>query len=607
MYKVMIQSQGASGKVYVKAGAEANRIPSGLNLGGFCMMRMQDSVLFFHRLKLRNDTFFRLNYLHTDVDKMIITARLALNDLHLSGSYERAITDKDPSNLFYRPTFGNIIFLLRNVQYQMEGRYRLVQNKLMVENIISNIHVPEALMNYVVNGTLQTPEKLQVKSIEEFVNKIRIDMDKWLKHYFNDYLLYFELGPAGSDSSLREYDVKKAYELNTFVDQSITAMRKRLFEIRCANVKIPNFQIFTINGMEIKLRDGVVRGLDSMHRRSVATGKDSDGKMRKVDVVIGFSNLKVEYKYDATLAPGTTVMHGMFILTADDLTASLDISLVSEPEFVDLKFDFLEQPKPESLVVEGPINRRIANIRHLLENHIISLMSNMLYYQITMLKTLTHCAPKLIPHMDPGDDYDPSADENAAKKEADYAANRQDSIEIEIPGKPGKPRKRMKIQYGEKFALIDLGDILGSPTSPPDRKEDSPQDHDDKPHDIIDTQLTENTLKPVFPYGLSRVDSAEVVINKEGVPKTFHIKYNENFDVNDNRNAKQGTLDDTEDKEEATKKRTMRINRNLREKKAKFVLSKILRDKRNGILRNKSLVKMALPVPDQKDQKVKYP
>lgn len=41
----MIQSQGASGKVYVKAGAEANRIPSGLNLGGFCMMRMQDSVL----------------------------------------------------------------------------------------------------------------------------------------------------------------------------------------------------------------------------------------------------------------------------------------------------------------------------------------------------------------------------------------------------------------------------------------------------------------------------------------------------------------------------------------------------------------------------------
>lgn len=38
-------------------------------------------------------------------------------------------------------------------------------------------------------------------------------------------------------------------------------------------------------------------------------------------------------------------MHGMFILTADDLTASLDFSLVKEPEFVDLKFDFLEQPK----------------------------------------------------------------------------------------------------------------------------------------------------------------------------------------------------------------------------------------------------------------------
>lgn len=47
----------------------------------------------------------------------------------------------------------------------------------------------------------------------------------------------------------REYDVKKAFELNKFVDQSIIAMRKRLFEIKCANVKIPNFQIFTINGM----------------------------------------------------------------------------------------------------------------------------------------------------------------------------------------------------------------------------------------------------------------------------------------------------------------------------------------------------------------------
>lgn len=41
----MLQSQGASGKVYVKSGGDANRIPSGLNLGGFCMMRMKDSVL----------------------------------------------------------------------------------------------------------------------------------------------------------------------------------------------------------------------------------------------------------------------------------------------------------------------------------------------------------------------------------------------------------------------------------------------------------------------------------------------------------------------------------------------------------------------------------
>lgn len=62
--------------------------------------------------------------------------------------------------------------------------------------------------------------------------------------------------------------MKKAYELNKFVDQSIIAMRKRLFEIRCANVKIPNFQIFTINGM---VRNNVYNNIYSTSYNKLST------------------------------------------------------------------------------------------------------------------------------------------------------------------------------------------------------------------------------------------------------------------------------------------------------------------------------------------------
>lgn len=56
-------------------------------------------------------------------------------------------------------------------------------------------------------------------------------------------------------SFFREYEVKKAYEINNFVDKAIVSMRKRLFQIRCADVKIPDFSIFTINGMVICFTD----------------------------------------------------------------------------------------------------------------------------------------------------------------------------------------------------------------------------------------------------------------------------------------------------------------------------------------------------------------
>ncbi|CAG9786850.1 unnamed protein product [Diatraea saccharalis] len=44
--------------------------------------------------------------------------------------------------------------------------------------------------------------------------------------------------------------------------------------------------------MEIALKQGRLRGLDSIYRRSVATGTHV-GKIRTVDAVVGFSNLKI--------------------------------------------------------------------------------------------------------------------------------------------------------------------------------------------------------------------------------------------------------------------------------------------------------------------------
>lgn len=64
---------------------------------------------FFHRMKLRNDTYFRLNSLHNDLSNMIVTIDLGLNDLHLKGAYERSLNaEKKPSVLIYTPTFGQV-------------------------------------------------------------------------------------------------------------------------------------------------------------------------------------------------------------------------------------------------------------------------------------------------------------------------------------------------------------------------------------------------------------------------------------------------------------------------------------------------------------------
>lgn len=59
-------------------------------------------------MKLRNNTHFRVDTLHNDFSNMVLTAKLSLNDLHILGAYERVLTESDPSELFYKPTFGEV-------------------------------------------------------------------------------------------------------------------------------------------------------------------------------------------------------------------------------------------------------------------------------------------------------------------------------------------------------------------------------------------------------------------------------------------------------------------------------------------------------------------
>ncbi|XP_028168374.1 uncharacterized protein LOC114358573 [Ostrinia furnacalis] len=197
-------------------------------------------------MKLRNNTRFRINYLHTNLKDLEIRTQLSLHDLHLVGSYERAITDNDPSILYYVPTFG-------------QADAAICLTKVLIHQVV--------------------------------------------------------------------------------------------------------------------------------------------------------------YKYNAQLSNGMPPLNGLMIMTADELTSHMAMQLVKEPETVDLRFDFIRQMKPESLTIEGPANRMIANFKHILEHHIISLMTNALIHNIRSLSTLTRCHPILFGHVDEGQEQETEEEEEKPRPE----------------------------------------------------------------------------------------------------------------------------------------------------------------------------------------------
>ncbi|XP_026499816.2 uncharacterized protein LOC113403471 [Vanessa tameamea] len=408
MLVAMLKSRGIASRTLDEAQGNQNVIPAGINLGGYCMMKMPKSVLFFHRMKLRNNTVFRVTDINNDFANLIMKASIGLNDLHLFGSYDLTIATK-PGYLAYEPTFGQIELLLKNVRYKMEGRYRFLTNRLCIELIISEVLIDDILMMYKTKNSTSSV-KLHRKNINVFIERLQVDLDKWLKDYFNDYLMYYV---AADDEEFLNYNREKTIALNNFTDNAINTIIKRIHHIKADAVQLPAFTIFVTNDKEVRLRDGVLRGLDSIYRRAIATGtKDKLLKdIRKVDTVVGFSDLKLIYRYDAILKSGLPPVTGILILTADELTAHMGLRLVKTPDTADLSFRFLEQAKPESLTVEGPANRMISNFKYLLERHIIAIMSNTLMHNINMLGTLDKCIP-LLPTFKEQSEQNPSQEEN---------------------------------------------------------------------------------------------------------------------------------------------------------------------------------------------------
>ncbi|XP_022814042.1 uncharacterized protein LOC111347887 [Spodoptera litura] len=392
MLRGLIKSKGAAQREAHRLTHTSWTIPSGINFGGQCMTRMTDSLLFFHRMKLRNNTRFRVTGIYNDISNLVVLINLDLHDLHLQGAYDRTLTDTDPSVLIYAPSFGEVEFLLKNVEYRMEGRYRIIEKHLTIELVTSAISVKEILMTYITQAIESASITVERDNLGAFMDRLQNDLDMWMKDYFNDYLITVDIDDIDNMKDMVKYDKEKTVALQEYMDESIDLIKARIQTLRAQVIKIPNFTLKSIHGLEIKLYDGALHGLDSMYRRSVATGFKVYG-LRKVDAIVGFSTLNVVYKYEAMIPTGIPPLSGELTMTANEIAAHLALVAVADPETVDLDIRFLDAMKPGSLTVEGPANTLISNFKHLLEHEILTLMSTSLKHGIELLRSLPRCSP----------------------------------------------------------------------------------------------------------------------------------------------------------------------------------------------------------------------
>ncbi|CAH1638319.1 unnamed protein product [Spodoptera littoralis] len=471
MLRGFVKSKGAAQREAHRLTHTSWTIPSGINFGGQCMTRMTDSLLFFHRMKLRNNTRFRVTGIHNDISNLVVFINLDLNDLHLQGAYDRTLTDTDPSVLIYAPSFGEVEFLLKNVKYRMEGRYRIIEKHLNIELVTSAISVKEILMTYITQAIESASITVERDTLGAFMDRLQNDLNMWMKDYFNDYLITVEIDGIDHMKEMVKYDKEKSIALQEYMDESIDLIKARVQKLRAQVIKIPNFTLKSIHGLEIKLYDGALHGLDSMYRRSVATGFKIYG-LRKVDAIVGFSSLNVVYKYEAMIPTGIPPLSGELTMTANEMAAHLALTAVVDPETVDLDINFLDAMKPGSLTVEGPANTLISNFKHLLEHEILTLMSTSLKHGIGLLRSLPRCSPSIpsklvtvkpsdsnrllnFPSEDDMDD-DRSRlnnDNNANDDDEQLRLEDEDSENFAIRAKKNKPKKAIVRSKNKKKVI----------------------------------------------------------------------------------------------------------------------------------------------------------
>ncbi|XP_063536578.1 uncharacterized protein LOC134746187 isoform X1 [Cydia strobilella] len=473
--------------------------------------------------------------------------RQSLNDLHLLGEYERAITFKeDPSQLYYRPNKGEVEFLLKDVKYKVEGRYRLLDGRLHIEHILSEIPPMQILMRYSADNEGKSVP-LDPNSLEDYLNRMQIDLDHWLKDYFNDFLMLYGVEEVKKNKQIQEYENERTILLNQFADQVMGVLNGRMRE-KGPSLMMPDFTLNTANGMQIRLYDGSVRGLDTMYRRSVTTGKNV-GEVRHIDTDIGFSGLKTEYRYDTYVKTGMPPVSGVFVLNSEDISAHMALQIVGyKPSVPDLLITFLRHGKPESLTVEGPASRIIANFKHLLEHHIISIMSSTLIHHIRSLSALTKCDPQL-----PVKDYEEGRERFTTQTEnyGDYDITtpmEPDDADTETPdnndddNSPTDPSDNNNVDE-------PTSDNNDEPTEQPDYTEDEqqtePPENDDNDELTEEPQYTEDdsTTEQAYPnddaskkpeYAFVRKESVELELPpKDGSEKgeSYKINHNETFSL----------------------------------------------------------------------------
>ncbi|CAB3227135.1 unnamed protein product [Arctia plantaginis] len=392
---VLAEATVAYQEVY-KAGPLYARIPGGLPLGGPCMMKLPDTVLFFHRMKLRNDTFLRVNVLHNDMVNMVLRAHLSVHGLHLKGAYDHTTTGQVRGTLVHTPTTGELGIFLEDIKYTIEGRYRFMGDRLVIELIVSTLSIRNMALKYPNATDSDPPVRLLKKNMADFRTGLKTDLDKWVQDYFNGYLIVSDLQDIPSLWKLREYDQYKTSKLAAFTDLAVARINKRILDIGGDYIRVPKFKIVAAYGLVINIYDGALRGLDTMYRRSVATTVFKRDNLRYVDAIIGFKDLEVSYRYVVNFPPGPLMppsLTGVLRMSAKDLTAHLSLGLLMDPEVVELDINFINPPGADDITIEGAANILMSNFKHILRYEIATIMSNSLMYGVGLLRTLPRCEP----------------------------------------------------------------------------------------------------------------------------------------------------------------------------------------------------------------------